>query len=360
VELMDRPAARLTSPASWVTCTCGLILSALFLAHQGQMFRIAVPTSAVLIALSLYARRPTAYLQFTLWMWFLTPLVRRLIDWHFGYMDQNLVLLTPILVTAISAQSLFQCARSLREVTPFLLCVTGVLYGAVIGLLRHASADVFYGLFNWLAPVVLGLSVYLQWPLYRAQRVMVANTFLLGVLVMGVYGIYQYCAPPPWDVYWWQSLPTGTPESFGRAVKFQIRVWSTLNAPAPFAAVMSVGLLMNLVSNSRWKPICNLAGLGALVLSLSRTEWLGCTIGLLFILYRGDRRFIFKTIAGLVLIAVACIPLLSVGSTQKMITQRIASFQHLGRDDSFQTRSAIVGRHHARTFRSRRQQLHDL
>ena len=107
-------------------------------------------------------------------------------------MDQNLVLLTPILVTAISAQSLFQCARSLREVTPFLLCVTGVLYGAVIGLLRHASADVFYGLFNWLAPVVLGLSVYLQWPLYRAQRVMVANTFLLGVLVMGVYGIYQY------------------------------------------------------------------------------------------------------------------------------------------------------------------------
>jgi hypothetical protein len=338
------PPLKSTPPPGLVACGCSLLLCALFFAHQAQLFRIAVPTSALLIALSLYARRPVGYLRFTLWIWFLTPLLRRLIDWRFGYMDRNLVLLTPILVTSISGLALTKCGRSLREVTPFLLCITGVLYGAVIGIMRHASADVFYGLFNWLAPVLLGLHVYLQWPLYKSQKRVVAQTFLLGVLVMGAYGVYQYCSPPPWDVYWWQSLPTGTPESFGRAIKFQVRVWSTLNAPAPFAAVMCVGLLVNLVSTSPWKPICNLAGLSALVLSMSRTEWLACALGLLFILYRGNRAFVLKTIGGLALIAVACIPLLSVGPTQKMIAQRIQSFQHLGKDDSFQTRSEMYDR----------------
>ena len=321
-----------------------ILFCALFFAHQARMLRIAVPACALLVAVTLYERNRSAYLQFTLWTWFLCPLLRRLIDWRFGYAEQNLTLLAPILVTAVAGLCLVNDSRRLREATPFLFCISGVLYGFVIGVIRHPSADVVYGLFTWLAPVVFGLNLFLQWPMYEDRKQAIERTLLLGVLVMGAYGIYQYCDPPPWDVYWWQSLPSGTPESFGRPVKYEVRVWSTFSAPAPFAGVMCVGLLMNWVSGSKAKFLCNLAGLGALLLSMSRTEWLACAIGLVFIVYRGGRAMIAKTLIGLALVVAISISLVGTGPAQKMIATRVQSFQHLTQDDSYQTRAAMYER----------------
>jgi hypothetical protein len=342
---MPRNAKTIAIPPTWlVVGGCLTILCALFFAHLAQLFRIAVPSCAVLIGASLYRRSATAYSTFTLSTWFLSALVRRLVDWHFGYADQNLILLTPILVTSISGVVLLDGARSIRQITPFLLCIAGVSYGFVIGIMRHPSGDVLYGFLNWLAPVLFGLFVYLHWPLYIEQRRAVERALLLGVLAMGAYGIYQYCLPPSWDVYWWQSLPTGTPESFGRPVKYGLRVWSTLNAPAPFASVMCVGLLFTFVSSSRMKWICFLAGLGAFLLSLSRTEWAAFALGLAFILYRGSRGMLIKTFVAFAVIGTVSVPFLSSGPAQQVISARMKSFQHLGQDDSFQTRSAMYER----------------
>jgi hypothetical protein len=332
-------------PPPWFALgASAILLVALFAAHRAELFRECFPVCGVLIALALYVKRPDLYLQFTLWLWFLTPLVRRVVDLRFGYADQNLVLLCPILVTAVAGLSLLERAEPVRALTPFFLCITGVVYGFVIGMMRHASGDVVYGLFNWLAPILLGLHVYLQWPLYERHKRAIERTFLLGIAVMGLYGIYQYCAPPPWDVYWWESLPPYLAASFGRPVKFEVRVWSTLNAPAPFAGVMAVGLLMNFASRSKWRWICNLAGLGAFMLSLSRTEWLACLVGLIFILYRGSRAFLVKTLAGAVVLVAVGVALLSAGPGQRMIVQRLGSFQHLSQDESVQTRSAMYER----------------
>ncbi len=342
---MQRRIHLVTVPPTWlIVGACSMLLCALFFAHLAQLFRMAVPCCALCIGLLLYRRNTTAYCSFTLWTWFLTAGVRRVVDWHFGYADQNLILLTPILVTSVSAFALLNGARPLPQITPFLLCIAGVSYGLVIGMLRHPSADVIYGFFNWVAPVLFGLFVYLNWEHFLAQRRAAELTLLLGVVVMGAYGIYQYCVPPSWDVYWWQSLPTGTPESFGTPVKYGLRVWSTLNAPAPFAGVMCVGLLLTFVSASRMKWVCFLSGLGAFLLSLSRTEWAAFALGLAFILYRGSRATLIKTLVAFAVIGVLSVPFLSTGPAQKLISARIKSFQHLGQDDSFQTRSAMYER----------------
>jgi hypothetical protein len=342
---MHSRANRIPIPPTWfLVGACSMLLCTLFIAHFAQPFRIAVPGCSLVIAFALYRKNTPAYCSFTLCTCFFTAVVRRLVDWHFGYADQNLILLTPILVTSISGFGLLNGGRSLRQITPFLLCIAGVTYGFVIGLMRHPSADVVYGFFNWVAPVLFGLFVYLSWPQFLEQRRAIEHAFLVGITLMGVYGIYQYCAPLPWDIYWWQSLPTGTPESFGRPVKFGLRVWSTLNAPAPFAGVMCVGLLLTFVSASRVKWVCFLVALGAFLLSLSRTEWAAFALGLAFILYRGSRATLIKTLAGFVLIGVVSVPFLSSGPAEKVLSARINSFKHLGQDDSFQTRSAMYER----------------
>jgi O-Antigen ligase len=342
--MVRKPHVAPLAPTWFIVWASLTLLCALYFGHQAQLFRIAVPCCAVLISAPLYRKSPALYLQFTLWAWFLSALIRRLVDWHFGYADQNLVLLTPILVTSVSGLMISKCVRSPREATPFLLCISGVVYGMVIGIIRHASADVLYGFFNWLAPILLGLYIYLHWPQYSEQRRAVERTVLLGVLVMGVYGIYQYCYPPPWDIYWWQCLPSGTPESFGQPVKYGIRVWSTLHAPAPFAGVMCVALLLTLASPAKVKWVCFVAGLGSLLLSLSRTEWVAFALGLGFILYRASRATKIKTLLAFAVLGVVGIPFLSSGPAEQVISARLQSFQHLAQDDSFQTRSAMYDR----------------
>src|SRR5512142_1223158 len=83
-----------------------MALLALFYAGKGSLLRIAVPMAASLIGLSLYFRRPAAYLSFALWCWLLTPVLRRIIDLRMWFADQNLVLLTPFLVSGIAILNL--------------------------------------------------------------------------------------------------------------------------------------------------------------------------------------------------------------------------------------------------------------
>src|ERR1700760_3963682 len=91
---------------------CGVAITlALWFAGQGSVLRIELPAMAFGIGLILYVRRPVQYAQYTLWVWFLAPLFRRLVDWRFGFVDPNMVLLAPFLVSGISILSLLPSFR---------------------------------------------------------------------------------------------------------------------------------------------------------------------------------------------------------------------------------------------------------
>ena len=130
----------------WLAAVASLLLAiALFAAGQGALLRIAIPAGATITALALYLRRPIGFIHFTLWTWFLTPFVRRLVDWRFGFEDQNLVLLAPFLVTAIAGITLIRERRNVTgsQTAPFYLCMAGVSYGFLVGVIRwrlHASS----------------------------------------------------------------------------------------------------------------------------------------------------------------------------------------------------------------------------
>jgi hypothetical protein len=343
------------SPVWVVSIGSALALVALFLAHQGTLLRAAVPMVAAAVALTLYLRRPVAYFHFTLWTWFLTPLLRRIIDWRFGFQDQNLVLLAPFLVTAVAAITVVrefrQAPRS--QLAPYLLCCAGIFYGFSVGLIRwflHNSeaesvGSIVYGLFLWLAPLLFGMHLCLRWQSYEAHRSAILASFKWGVLLLGAYGIYQYVAPPAWDTAWLEGLPgRWETQSFGRPFPYEIRVWSTLNSPGTFAAMMFPGLILLLVTKTRMKALIAAAGFGAFLLSLVRTGWLAWVLAILLLAISQRSGVIRRVSLIILLLPVGLIPILLVPKFQQTIEDRMATMTDLNHDGSLNDREMMYKR----------------
>ncbi len=345
---MPRPAS---ASLVWVTAAASLLLAlVLYIAGKGAILRIFLPAGATLTALAFYVRRPIGYIHFTLWTWFLTPLVRRLVDWRAGFEDHNLVLLAPILVSAIGGLTLLRERRLAATVrlTPFFLCIAGILYGFAVGLIRwrlHASeatspGEIVYGLFNWLAPLLFGLHLYIRWPMYEEHKRAVQKSFLWAVLLLGAYGVYQFVAPPVWDRSWLEHMLSDVgAEAFGRPEPFQVRVWSTLNSPGTFANVLLAGLLLLFFVRSRIKPLAAAAGYSAFLLTLVRTSWLGWLVGLAVLAQSSKGRQIPRLLLSLVLLPFLVSPLMLDPQIASVVTDRLQTFQGAGRDDSFQDRA---------------------
>jgi hypothetical protein len=345
----------LARPASaslvWVTASASLLpVLAFFLTGRGGPLRLAIPAGAALVGLALYFRRPIGYFQFTLWTWFLTPLVRRLVDWRAGFEDHNLVLLAPFLVSSISGLTLLRERRLASDLrlSPFFLCIAGILYGFAVGLIRwrlHASevaspGEIVYALFGWLAPLLLGLHLYLRWPMYEEHKQAIQRSFLWAVLLLGAYGVYQYVAAPAWDRLWLEHMISDIGvEGFGRPEPFGIRVWSTLNSPGVFANVLMAGLLLLFSVPSRIKPLAIGAGYSALLLSLVRTSWLGWIVGVAVLARNSKGRQIPRLLLSVVLLPVLVSPLMLNPQIATVITDRLQTLQSTKQDESFQDRA---------------------
>jgi hypothetical protein len=318
-----------------------LAVGGLWFSGQGQMLRVALPAVATITGLVLYVTRPILYVQYSLWVWFLTPLVRRVVDWRFGYMDPNVVLLTPFLISGISVLTLVLPNQRLNTRVPagFVLCGMGIVYGFIVGMVLHPSAETVFGLLNWLCPLLFGLHVYLNWERYQEYRTAITRTFLWGVLILGLYGIYQYFLPPEWDRYWLinVSLNSLNP-SFGQPEPLLVRVWSTMNAPGPFANTMMVGLLLMFVGGSRAKLPAAIAGYLSFLLSIVRTAWLSWVIGAVWILKNAKSRSAIRILLSFVLLAVCLVPLVRDPRLAMVIGDRAKTFTDLGRDESFGAR----------------------
>jgi hypothetical protein len=323
----------------------GTLIAALWLTGHGDLLRVAIPMAALFVGVILYFYRPIRYVEYTLWLWFLTPLIRRLVDWRFGYADPNFVLLAPLLVSGVGGLALLRPNdrhTTTRMPPSFLLCGTAVLYAVIVDAIQDPSLDTVYGLADWLCPLLFGLHLCLNWRSYEQYRVAISRAFLYAVPVLGMYGIYQFFAPPAWDCYWLTNANLNTyagVSSFGQPEPLLVRVWSTMNAPGPFANTMMVGLLLLLVVRSHWKVPAAIAGYLSFLLSMVRTAWLSWLVGLLLILKGTNPRAIARICLSIVLLVACILPFGSDPRVATVIKDRVNTFTDLTRDGSFQARS---------------------
>ena len=284
----------------------------------------------------LYWRRPNLYIGFTWWLWFLTPEIRRLLDYVQGWNPINPVMLAPYLVSALAFFTLMHHLPKLQltRYFPFVLIFLGVFYAYGVGVYRAGVPSPTYQLVEWSVPVVFAFYLIVHWRRYPVYSLAVQRAFVWGVLVMGVYGLIQFFFLPPWDRYWMLNAPI---TSTGPAVPLEFRVFSTLNSQTPFADVMMAGLLLLLVRGSllRWSAAA--AGYASFFLSLVRQAWGGWLVGLLFII--GQRR---RSQPGLLLTlaitALMVLPFLYVGPVADRMNERVETTVNIGQDKSFKAR----------------------
>jgi hypothetical protein len=322
-----------------------ILLAALWLAGGGSLLRLAIPAMATFFALILYLRYPILYVQYSLWVWFLAPLVRR--SWT-GILDgesQFHFALSPLLVSGIAGLAfLRKDSKAWSDIFPHSFSCAAILYGFVVGMVLHLrpTAEIAYGLLNWLCPMIFGFHFYLNWTFYEQHSAAILRAFLWGVLIMGIYGVFQFLAPAEWDRFWLNSLiAEGTGASVGQPESLLVRVWSTMNAPGPFANTMMVGLLLLFTTRSPLKLPAAVAGYISFLMSSVRTAWLSWVVGLVCILRSAKPRVIVRILILVALLVVCLLPFVSDPRLAPVVTDRLTTFTDLGHDSSFNDREQM-------------------
>lgn len=320
------------------------------LAHVGGALRLAYPAGCFLVGAFLYLRHSILYLGFTWWIWFLSPWVRRLIDLHSGWVDPSPVLLAPFLATLVTLVTLVRyLPKAYRQGgLPFILCLGAVFYGFLVGLInagvpteiigepQPSVTSVIVAMLNWLTPILFGFHLFVNWRHYPSYRQNLQRTFLWGVLVMGLYGVLQYMIAPEWDNFWLENQET---QVFGYPEPFEIRVFSTMNSPQPFAYVIGSGLLLLFSQQGIVRFFAAGAGYLSLLLSLARSAWMGWIVSLLLLIPAFKPRLQIRLMLSLVVMALLVIPLATTEPFSEVITGRLESLFNVQSDESYSSRA---------------------
>ena len=317
-----------------------LLVAALLAAGAGDIARWIYPPAAVLLATWFFISQRKYYFDLVLWCWFLSPFLRRVMDYEAGWKDPSFILLTPFLVTMIAplidARTIADRFR--KESAPFLLALLAIVCGVVFGLFEGSVSAMATPLVDWSVPVL-----FAWWLRSTSEQdresalVSVERTFFWGVLVMGIYGVFQYVVAPAWDTNWLVQLGANADvTSMGAPEPFGLRVFSTSNSSAVFALDMACGLLILVQSRRKLTWIAAILGTVSLLLTLGRSAWLTLAIGLIGLLFLMPKKVLRAvTVPGIaVFLAFSAFSLASLGPAHDMIDKRFSTFNRLQDDES--------------------------
>jgi hypothetical protein len=317
--------------AAFIAATTALMLSG----AAGQL-HVLFPAMAVAVGFFLYQKYPAVYVSFTLWLWFLSPFVRRVVDYRSYWVEANPILIAPALVTAISAISILRKVNTQwhSSILPYLLIASGTTMGLLVGVSTGNAKDAVGTYLLWMAPLCFGFYIR-TFPLgIQRLKSSLLNTFIGFVVVGGSYALFQFVTAPPWDCHWLEtvSLNSVSP-SFGQPNPFEIRVWSTLNAPGPFSVVLLVGLVMLFVYKGWAKLPAAIVGYAAFLLCMVRTSWISWLAAILLIAYFNRSR-VSRLILPVLVLSSVITCLTQYPPVAEKLHERFASTAAIGSDQS--------------------------
>jgi hypothetical protein len=286
------------------------------------------------------ARAPAQYPGFCMWLWMLSPFVRRVVDWETSYNVISPVMLAPLLASSLSVWTAIRVGPRLLSgvFLPFSAVIGVCVYGLFLGAVQAGPVAAVYAWLNWVAPVFVGIHILARPRLAAETAMALFGAMSWGTLVIGSYGVWQYFEPQQWDIFWMAASEFTTA---GLPLPQQIRVFSTMNSPAPFAYVMMAGLIVLLGEGQTIRWFAATPGLTAFALSLVRSAWGGFVIALGVIVLCSPIKQKGRYVAlGALLVALA-LPLLTVGPIAEVVQARLDSVSAIDRDSSYLDRMSF-------------------
>ena len=304
----------------------------------------------LLIGALLYRAFPVLYVGYTFGLWFIAPLVARFIDYEIGvYQDFNIITYAPHLVSGLTIFSLWRHRSRVlsKDRFPFVLVLTGLLYGYAVGIVMSGPVPATYGLLKWGVPVLFGLHLTFHWHDFPALSRCLQNVYFWSIVLMGSYALIQFYLLPPWDAFWmtnveWRDGSLGLPRPL------MVRPYSSLDSWSAFSKVMMAGLLVLFSMPTRKHLIAAIPGYAGFLVVLSRAAWAGWLLGLMIMAVWIRGRMRMRLIGTFAVGMLVVLPLLTVPEISSRVTDRLGTLQNLETDGSLQTR---MGQYERNTLR---------
>ncbi|MDQ4145693.1 MAG: O-antigen ligase family protein [Actinomycetota bacterium] len=358
----EHPADALTRPptsasddsSAGTRAALGLVvisaLASLWLG-AGEGITLAFPVVAVALSWFFLRRgQDVAYLELVLWLWLVTPGLRRIVDyasvWH----------LNSPLTLAPSLASLLGLSIALRGRQPvyrdvalaFMSTAIIAIYAFVVGVVHNGAVAASASLVTWVAPLTFGYAALMSAVGASSLRRAVTRVARWSLLLLAAYGVVQWLLLPPWDAFWVRSVADFA-SSFGQPRRFEVRVFSLSNSPGTFAFALTWLLLVNMVRERyRLALVATVLGYLAFALTQVRGAWLGWLVAVMMLSLRGRVRML-RVVAA----AIAVLAILSwFGPAMKVISGRIQETTAARTlDESFQGRLRFQQQEFPRAFR---------
>ena len=313
---------------------------ALFVIGLGAMNRLLYPVLAFAAAIYLWNRRSSWYVGLCIWLFCAAPLIRRLTDLDTGWDPASPVLLAPYVACLVAGLSFLPYSLRARPAyaTPFVVILVVVGYGvflaAIDGRLLSGMVD---GL-KWSVGPLVAVHLLREADLQPAMHRAIMNSLLVAGPAMAAYGAWQFVDPSLWDRTWMMNVVSLGLDSIGNPAPFEIRVFSTMNSPSSFAAMLMVAMVANLGRPLALAlPATTLMALG-LALSQYRSMWAGVALGICYVFLAGrpaDKARI-GVACGVLVISTGLLAL--VPEMNQTITSRFTTLTELSSDASGQAR----------------------
>lgn len=332
------PTRRSWSLPGWVVAVILLAGTAALGGALGSLSRLVFVLGCGAVGWYAWRQGPGSHLQASLMMWTFAPFARRLVDLSAGYDTLGLMLIGPLLTILVPViflpKLLEQRSVPARWIWPLIIVAACIVYAMLLTMGQGDWTNTASGTLKYIAPLLY--SIVLLLCADRDEMIEAATfAFMIILPVTGIYGIYQYVDPPIWDRYWMSFAPI---ISIGQPVPYGVRVFSTMNAPAPYGSFTGVGLLLIAFSRRSWWGLLLAApAVLGFLLSMLRTAWLGLALEILFcLLFTQTRRR-----AGMILVATAIAVVLAATLTPfgDIIADRLSSLGEGSQDGSAQERA---------------------
>jgi hypothetical protein len=323
---------------AWVAIGAFIFMTIVGMLAAAKVMNYLYPASAFALMLFLYHRYPLLFHGFGWWLYFLTPFVRRVVDYKSSFTDPSPILLAPVLIGVVILPGFLKNFPNimLKDAFPFGISAIAIVYAAFMGYMNHVATNkLIISALAWLSPILYGFYIYINWRRYPEYQKNLEKNMLWGVLVMGAYGVWQYFTLPEWDKLW---LINTEISAAGNPFPQEFRVWSTMNSGEPFSAVMATALILNLNSKGSLSATSSIFGYVSFLLTLIRSAWLGWVGGIVFLFAVSKPKFQKQILLMMTAILIVVVPLTMTSSFSESIGGRFSSLSNLGDDNSANAR----------------------
>jgi hypothetical protein len=323
---------------------CALIAAVSLLAagHLAAVARPLFVVAALVLAVINIRRSPWQYLTFSLWIWTISPFVRRIVDYYGGFQPGSIILIAPNLLAVVMLGAVLTSKVLLqrRESAVGALVLGPALYGLAVSFFK---GDIYPGIvaaIDWVIPLI-----YYFYIIHLIPRIDEAEDHFkyfvpLNLGIVAIYGIYQTFNAPDWDMEWVRNVKMFTMAGSGGL--YSVKPFSMLSSPGTCAAWTSFGILLSLHFRNKLSFVVLPAALFFLILSQVRANLAAVLFGFAVAMFFGHRQ-ILRSLGVMVAVLVVVVGTLSAANPKlaDLLTQRFSTVENLDQDLSAQARTEL-------------------